>query len=211
MAYNDLTCTRQHAVCRHVDVLLSAGFEDNGLTATTANRGNDMILRKLRLQRGWSQEQVAELTDLSVRTIQRIERGGQPSLESAKALAAVFEVNLNTFYSTTGDEPMKPNNNDTSLSEQTTHDDTPAVTEAEKAAINYVKGIKEFYGHLAMYAIFMVAFLVTGKLATTQTLWLALGWGAGVVIHALVAFEVFGSFGTNWEKKQIEKKLGRKL
>ena len=86
MAYNDLTCTRQHAVCRHVDVLLSAGFEDNGLTATTANRGN-MILRKLRLQRGWSQEQVAELTDLSVRTIQRIERGGQPSLESAKALA----------------------------------------------------------------------------------------------------------------------------
>lgn len=34
-----------------------------------------MIIRKLRLQRGWSQEQLAELTGLSTRTIQRIERG----------------------------------------------------------------------------------------------------------------------------------------
>lgn len=32
-----------------------------------------MIVRKLRLQRGWSQEQLATLTGLSVRTIQRIE------------------------------------------------------------------------------------------------------------------------------------------
>ena len=34
-----------------------------------------LLIQKLRLQRGWSQEQLAELTGLSVRTIQRIERG----------------------------------------------------------------------------------------------------------------------------------------
>ena len=34
-----------------------------------------MIVRKLRLQRGWSQEQLAEMSGLSTRTIQRIERG----------------------------------------------------------------------------------------------------------------------------------------
>ncbi|WP_309247253.1 helix-turn-helix transcriptional regulator [Shewanella sp. VB17] len=34
-----------------------------------------MIVRKLRLQRGWSQEHLSQLSGLSVRTIQRIERG----------------------------------------------------------------------------------------------------------------------------------------
>jgi Predicted transcription factor, homolog of eukaryotic MBF1 len=39
-----------------------------------------MIVRKLRLQRGWSQDQLAQLSDLSIRTIQRIERGQTPGL-----------------------------------------------------------------------------------------------------------------------------------
>ena len=33
-----------------------------------------MIVRKLRIQRGWSQDQLAQFSGLSVRTIQRIER-----------------------------------------------------------------------------------------------------------------------------------------
>lgn len=166
-----------------------------------------MILRKLRLQRGWSQEQVAEMTDLSVRTIQRIERGGKASLESAKALAAVFQVEVSTFNQPSGENNMNKDNEIIEASENHSNE----VTAAEKAAINYVKGVKEFYGHLFMFAIFQVAFLVTGKFSHPQLLWILLGWGAGLVIHGLVAFEVFGSFGTQWEKKQIEKKLGRKL
>lgn len=47
--------------------------------------------RSLRLARAWSQEQLAELSGLSVRTVQRIENGDQPSLETLSALAAVFE------------------------------------------------------------------------------------------------------------------------
>ncbi len=169
-----------------------------------------MILRKLRLQRGWSQEQVAELTDLSVRTIQRIERGGQPSLESAKALAAVFEVELSTFQQPTGEKNM--HKEEQQLNPIGSNTENPVdVTPEEEAAINYVKGIKEFYGHLFMFVVFMVAFLVTGKFSQPQVLWMVLGWFAGLIIHGLVAFEIFGSFGTQWEKKQIEKKLGRKL
>jgi transcriptional regulator with XRE-family HTH domain len=34
-----------------------------------------MTLQKLRIQKGWSQEQLADLSGSSVRTIQRIERG----------------------------------------------------------------------------------------------------------------------------------------
>lgn len=53
-----------------------------------------MNVRELRLQKGWSQEQLAQLTGLSVRTIQRIEQGHSPGLESLKALAAVFDVQI---------------------------------------------------------------------------------------------------------------------
>lgn len=56
-----------------------------------------MILKKLRTQRNWSQEQLAQFSDLSVRTIQRIEAGGKSSLESLKSLASVLEVNVSTL------------------------------------------------------------------------------------------------------------------
>ena len=51
-----------------------------------------MMIQKLRLQRGWSQQQLAEMSGLSTRTIQRLENGNSASIESLKSLAAVFEV-----------------------------------------------------------------------------------------------------------------------
>ncbi len=53
-----------------------------------------MIIKKLRLQNHWSQEQLAQFTGLSSRTIQRIESGNQASIESLKSLAAVFEIDI---------------------------------------------------------------------------------------------------------------------
>ncbi|WP_312546462.1 helix-turn-helix transcriptional regulator, partial [Pantoea eucalypti] len=47
-----------------------------------------------RLVRAWSQEQLAEMAGLSTRTVQRIENGERPGLETLSALAAVFEVNV---------------------------------------------------------------------------------------------------------------------
>ncbi len=47
-------------------------------------------VKQLRLQRAWSQEQLAEMAGLSVRTIQRIEngdaRGWRPSAPSPRSL-----------------------------------------------------------------------------------------------------------------------------
>ena len=56
-----------------------------------------MLIQKLRLQRGWSQEQLAELSGLSVRTIQRLERGQPASVESLKALGAVLEIDFSNL------------------------------------------------------------------------------------------------------------------
>lgn len=49
-------------------------------------------LRELRTARRWSQEQLASLSGLNLRTIQRLESGAKISTESLRALAAVFEV-----------------------------------------------------------------------------------------------------------------------
>ncbi|MGN6283313.1 DUF805 domain-containing protein [Frateuria sp.] len=53
---------------------------------------NSARLRELRTARQWSQEQVAELSGLNLRTIQRLESGAKVSTESLRALAAVFDV-----------------------------------------------------------------------------------------------------------------------
>jgi transcriptional regulator with XRE-family HTH domain len=56
-----------------------------------------MILKQLRLSRLLSQEQLAQMSGLSVRTIQRIESGHSASLESLKCLAAALEVDISTI------------------------------------------------------------------------------------------------------------------
>ena len=54
-------------------------------------------LRELRTAKRWSQEQLAELSGLNLRTIQRLEAGAKISTESLRALAAVFEVPAETL------------------------------------------------------------------------------------------------------------------
>jgi DNA-binding XRE family transcriptional regulator len=56
-----------------------------------------MILKQLRLSRNLSQEQLAQMSGLNVRTIQRIESGHKASVESLKCLAAVLEVEISTL------------------------------------------------------------------------------------------------------------------
>ena len=153
-----------------------------------------MIVRKLRLQRGWTQEHLAELTGLSVRSIQRLERGQTGSLETLNALAAVFEVDRSLFKP--GDNPMPS--------------DSP-ITADEENAIQYVKGVKEFYSHLFMYLVFVTVFGFFFGFKHPLILWGSIGWGIGLVVHGLNVFEVINFLGPNWEKKQIEKRLGRPL
>lgn len=56
-----------------------------------------MILKQLRISRHLSQEQLAQMSGLNVRTIQRIENGQNASVESLKCLAAVLEVTVETL------------------------------------------------------------------------------------------------------------------
>lgn len=154
-----------------------------------------MIVRKLRLQRGWSQEHLAELAGVNVRTIQRIERGAKMSLETRAALAAVFEVDAATF--------------ETGVAAVT--DSSTYVSPEEQEAIEYVKGVKEFYTHLSMYLVFAIVFSFAFGLRNPMIFWGVIGWGIGVIVHGLNVYEIIDLFGPKWERRQIEKRLGRKL
>ncbi len=52
------------------------------------------MIKKMRTSKGWTQEQLAQFSGLSVRTIQRIERGHNAGLESLKCIAAAFDVDV---------------------------------------------------------------------------------------------------------------------
>lgn len=155
-----------------------------------------MLIQKLRLQRGWSQEQLAEASGLSVRTIQRLERGQPASLESAKALAAVFEIDLSR------------------LQEPAMDADPSDIRPDEAIALAHVRKVKGFYIHLTQYVI-VIALLAAINLTTSSGylwfVWPALGWGVGIVAHGASVFSAVPFLDGAWERREVEKHLGRKL
>ena len=162
-----------------------------------------MIVRKLRLRNGWSQDQLAEFADVSVRTIQRIERGHKPSLETAKALAAVFEVDVTTFI--TEHEKMT----DFKQTQATTTSEHLEPDEAE--ALEYAKGVKDFYSGLIAYIILAIVFFSIKGFNEPILYWVFGGVGLGLIVQGLMAFEVIRLPFQNLERKVAEKRLRRKL
>lgn len=51
-------------------------------------------IKELRTSRAWSQEQLAKMAGLDVRTIQRIEKGEPASFETLKSVASVLKLNV---------------------------------------------------------------------------------------------------------------------
>lgn len=157
-----------------------------------------MLVNKLRLQRGWSQEQLAELSGLSVRTIQRIERGQPASPESLKCLASVFEIEFSELREST-------------MTTATTHQ---GVSAEEALAMAYVRRVRGLYMHAAQYCAVMLVLALVNILIYPRhpwAVWVALAWGAGLLIHALRVYDRIPFLNGRWEQQQVEKYLGRKL
>lgn len=56
-----------------------------------------MIVKRLRIKNGWSQDQLATFSGLSLRTIQRVEAGHPASMETINSLSSVFETDITKF------------------------------------------------------------------------------------------------------------------
>lgn len=193
----------------HVSDVLVTWYTSSFISQTTKQitaKEEIMIVRKLRLQQGWSQEQLSQFSGLSIRTIQRIERGQNASVESLKSLAAVFEVEITDL---TQENDM---HNDTAQPQSAAGH--ASISHEEESAIKHVKDIKDFYSHAINYVCIISILVIINLVNTPNHLWViwpALGWGIGIIIHGFSVFEFVNFFGPEWEKKQIEKRLGRKL
>jgi len=142
-------------------------------------------IKKMRLERHWSQDQLAEMSGLSIRTIQRIENGENAGLESLKSLAAVFEINI------------------------TDSDKTQEMEQIRKEE-EYVQNVKGFYKLLAIAILSLVApFIIAINDSSNWIvfLWILLSWG---VILGIYSLNVFDFFGEEWKRKMINKKFKKK-
>jgi len=159
-----------------------------------------MSIQKLRLDKGWSQEDLAMHSGISVRTIQRIENGKRASLESLKCLAAVFETNVSNLVQ---EKPMS----------NTQSSDQYFVGQAEQEAISYVQNLKAFHLNWITFIIVMPCLYMLNIKVSPDFLWVILagiGWGFGIVLHALVIFGLFSVFGGAWEQREFQKRMDRR-
>ncbi len=67
---------------------------------------NASLIKRLREERGWSQEHLAAVSGLSARTIQRLEGEGKASHESRLALATALEVEASALNAPQADHPF---------------------------------------------------------------------------------------------------------
>jgi DNA-binding XRE family transcriptional regulator len=55
-------------------------------------------LKQQRDTRAWTQSHLAEVSDISLRTVQRIEKSGIASQESAQAICAAYEITVEQLF-----------------------------------------------------------------------------------------------------------------
>lgn len=155
-----------------------------------------MMIRTLRLERGWSQAQLAEFAGLSLRTIQRIEKGQPPTLESRKSLAAVFEVDLKDLDAEGGEI------------------DESALHPEEADELDHIRRTKRF-AYDAAAAVGLCALLFVADWAfdgqITFARWAALGTAIWLTCDAFALFSGRDLLGRGWERRQLEKRIGRRV
>ncbi|MCX2745337.1 helix-turn-helix domain-containing protein [Mangrovivirga sp. M17] len=152
-----------------------------------SNKTNLRDIKKMRLERHWSQEQLAEMSGLSIRTIQRIENGENAGLESLKSLAAVFDTNI---------------------------EDSNKKVELEKIRKEeaYIQKLKGFYGLLGLAVVNLILFLVIAINDSDSEAWwvffyMLIAWIAFLGIYSFISFDFFGE---EWKNKMIKKKYANK-
>ncbi|MDO6526376.1 2TM domain-containing protein [Motilimonas sp. 1_MG-2023] len=161
------------------------------------------MIKTYRLQKAWSQEQLSEFSGVSVRTIQRLEKGGQGALETLKAIAATLDVDIQKLQNMPNTEEANMN-----TSQASEPQDPEAIKLAQaKAEVQELKG---FYSHLSTYVLVMLLLTAINLFFSPYyfwAIWPMLGWGIGIVNHALGVFNIWPKFGKDWEEKQIQKRL----
>jgi len=151
-----------------------------------------MNIRELRKQKFWSQDQLAQMSGLSIRTIQRIERDQKAGLESLKALSAVFDIEISELQREAVDAVGIIS------AEQT--------DEARKVA--YVEGVKGLYKLTALAIFSLVLTFIFVVDDTTGWGFIGLMAASWIVIVGVYSINTFDLFGDEWKGKLRARKFG---
>jgi len=148
-------------------------------------------IRELRKQKYWSQDQLAQMSGLSIRTIQRIERDQKAGLESLKALSAVFDIEINELQREAVDAVG------IITAEQT--------DKVRKEA--YAEDVKGLYKLIAVAIFTLVPTFIFVLNDTTG--WgfiglMAVSWGVTIGVYAMNTFDLFGD---DWKRKLWARKF----
>jgi len=159
-----------------------------------------MLVKSLRQKHNWSQEQLAQLSGLNIRTIQRVEKGESVGLETLKSLAAVFEIDVNMLKNENSNE-NEPH------TAQINKDTLIDLEKRERIAKAEVKSKKDFY-ILALFLLGIFIFFFVPNYNQGDNLFALIGTAiCFAMIIGAQAITVFQPFGEKWEKKKIKQAM----
>ncbi|SVK54127.1 anaerobic benzoate catabolism transcriptional regulator [Acinetobacter baumannii] len=148
-------------------------------------------IRPLRLEKGWSQEQLATIAGLSTRTVQRIENGEQASLETLTAIAAALDVQVS----------------DLNAPPQTPQEETPEAQRLRRQVAAEGKLLS-----MAVRFAFIGAILLTVNVFTHPhylwALWAIGGMSLALIMRAVRTLLLRNVF-SRWQEQRLAQKLRR--
>ncbi|HEB6949787.1 TPA: helix-turn-helix domain-containing protein [Salmonella enterica subsp. enterica serovar Hvittingfoss] len=147
-------------------------------------------VKTYRLRKAWSQEQLAEVASLSVRTVQRTEKGQKPSLETLSALASAFGVNVSE------------------LSEESYVASNALDERISKAKIQVAQESR-FFRILVTAVLVCTALIIINYLFTPKSYWsvvVAIIWGGLVVFRGIRVFIMRRKIDL-WQQHRLQKIL----
>ncbi|CAI1543573.1 anaerobic benzoate catabolism transcriptional regulator [Serratia quinivorans] len=150
-------------------------------------------IRQLRLEKGWSQEQLATIAGLSTRTVQRIENGEQASLETLTAIAAAMGLQIGDLY-----KPAQQDNSDNN-------------NQAEQAIRRQVEAETKLLSMAVRFACIGLMLFAINWFTHPQylwSLWAIGGMSIALVMRAtrtLLLRDVF----SRWQQQRLAEKLRR--
>ncbi|WP_154022094.1 helix-turn-helix domain-containing protein [Klebsiella oxytoca] len=147
-------------------------------------------VKALRLKKAWSQEQLTEIASLSVRTVQRTEKGQKPGLETLSALASAFDVSVSELSEEAGDA-------------------VNALDERISDARAQVAREMLFWRILATALLTCTAMMVINYLLTPESYWSLVVTAIGGSLVMFRGFRVFVIHDrlNSWQQRRLHKLL----
>ncbi len=158
-----------------------------------------MTIQKRRTDKGWTQEQLAQHSGVSVRTIQRVETGAKATLETLKCLAATFDVSIVDLVQ----EQKMPDQ-----AQMSSVDVDQRLI--ERQALEYVESLKVFHVNWISALVVIPCLLALNIYISPQTYWILAvigGWSIAIALHAVFVFGAFNVLGAEWEQREFQKRM----